>query len=97
MTREFGVRLSLGATRGDLLREVLLHGVLIGSVGVVIGLAAALAATRTLASQLYAVSPQDPLTLGTVALFLLAVSAAASFVPAYRASRLDPLEALREE
>ena len=95
--KELGVRLALGASRGSVLRLVLGQGARITLPGVAIGLLIALAAGRLLGNLLYEVSPLDPLTYGAVALLLAFVSVGASYVPAYRAMRLDPIKSLREE
>ncbi|HXJ90963.1 MAG TPA: ABC transporter permease [Candidatus Binatia bacterium] len=94
---EIGVRLALGARHGDVFRQVVGEGMRPVLVGIVIGIAAALALARLIASMIYGVGPSDPLTLVTVALLLLAVAAAASFIPARRATRVDPMVALRYE
>jgi predicted lysophospholipase L1 biosynthesis ABC-type transport system permease subunit len=96
-TRETGVRLALGATMGDILALVLGEGVRRTAVGIALGLGAALLATRALDSQLFGVEPTDPLTYGGVMAVLVGVTLAASFLPAWRAARSSPLEALRRE
>jgi len=95
-TREIGLRSALGATPGDLLRMVLARGLGLAAVGVVFGLIGALATTRYLRALLFGVGPMDPLMLGSAAALLLIVAAAACLVPARRAIRVDPMEALRE-
>jgi len=95
-TREIGLRSALGATPGDLLRMVLGRGLGLAAVGVVLGLLGALATTRYLQSLLFGVGPTDPLMLGGAAAVLLTVAAVACLVPARRAIRVDPMEALRE-
>jgi putative ABC transport system permease protein len=87
----------LGARSGDVSRLVLREGVLLGALGVGLGLAAALAATRVLGSLLFEVTPTDPVTLGGVAGLLLAVAMAATVLPARRATKVDPMAALRYE
>jgi predicted permease len=94
-TREIGIRFALGARPGDLLRLVLGQGVRLAALGIVIGLAAAPAAARVLASLLFGVGPTDPLTLAGASLALLVVSVLACYIPARRAMRVDPLVALR--
>ena len=96
-TRELGLRLALGAAPRALLGLVLREGVLLGVVGVVAGLVAFAGIARFLRGLLFGVGPADPLTLAVVAATLLVVAALASAVPAWRASRIDPLEALRAE
>lgn len=96
-TREFGVRIALGATPGQVLRKVLREGMVFPVIGLSVGALLSMAATRLLQSSLYEVSPQEPRVLVGTALLLLAVSAAACLAPAYRATRTDPIEALRTE
>lgn len=96
-TREFGVRMALGAQRTDVGSLVLGHaGILIG-IGVTLGLGASLALTRMMSAMLFGVAPSDPLTLAAVSLTLAAVALLASAVPVLRATRVDPLDALRAE
>jgi predicted permease len=95
--REIGVRMALGANRGRVQRMVMRQGTLVAGAGIVIGLAASLALTRLLRSQLYEVSPNDPWTFGMVTALLLGVSSLATYMPARRAARTDPTEALRAE
>jgi len=95
--REFGIRLALGASRGSVLRLVLGQGARLTIPGVFVGLAAALGSARLMESILFEVSPLDPLTYVAVALVLGMVSLGASYLPAYRATRLDPITSLREE
>lgn len=96
-TREIGIRLALGAARKDVLAMVLLGGGRLATFGLVLGLAGALALNYWLRNQLYGVSPADPVTYIVVALLLGAVALAASYIPARRATLLDPLVALRYE
>ena len=96
-THEIGIRMALGAEPVDAVRLVVGHGVTLAGFGVVVGLAGALALTRWLGSQLYGVSPADPLNLLGVAALLVSVVALASYLPARRASRVDPMVALRYE
>jgi putative ABC transport system permease protein len=96
-TRELGIRLALGARTGSVRALVLRQGLGIALLGVVLGLGGALALGRLLTSLLYDVSPADPRVLGAAALTLSVVSALASLVPAIRATRVDPIDALRSE
>ena len=96
-THEIGVRLALGAGPGRVLRLVVGKGLALALTGILIGLAGSVALTRLMSGLLFGVSPQDPLTFGIVALVFLAVSAAASYIPAGRAARVDPTVALRYE
>jgi len=94
---EFGVRMALGAERGDLLGLVIRQGAKLALIGVCVGLGGALALTRFLSSMLYSIKPTDPLTLVAVSLLLTAVALLASYVPARRATNADPMSALRYE
>jgi predicted permease len=94
-TREVGIRVALGATRADILRLVVGQGMTLATVGIVIGLLITLGLTRFLASLLYGVSATDPWILAVVSLGLGTLSALASYVPARRAMRIDPTEALK--
>lgn len=96
-TRELGVRMALGARPADVLRLVLGQGAGMTAVGLGVGLGAALALSQVLASQLHGVSARDPSTFGAVAALLAAVALLACWVPARRATRMDPLQALRKE
>lgn len=95
--REMGIRIAVGAKRGDVLRLVLGQGTKVALVGIVVGIAAALGLTRLMASLLFGVSASDPLTFLGVAGLLTLVALAASFLPARRAMRVDPMVALRHE
>jgi predicted permease len=95
-TREFGIRMALGATRSNLLLAVLRQGVALALAGVVVGAIAAALSTRVLQNFVWGVSTLDPVTFTAVAALLTAVAAIASFVPALRAVRLNPVNALRE-
>ncbi|HEX7049876.1 MAG TPA: ABC transporter permease [Longimicrobiales bacterium] len=96
-TREIGIRIALGARRGEVLRAVLGQGARLAALGAAFGLAGALLLTRSLAGMLYEVSPTDPLTFGGVAAVLAAIALLASWLPARRAARVDPMVALRSE
>jgi predicted permease len=96
-TREMGIRLSLGAQRGNVMAMVVRQGTVLALVGIVIGIAVGLGVTRGLARFLFGVSPFDPLTFGTVSLILFLAGVAASFFPARRATKVDPVVALRVE
>ena len=96
-TREIGVRMALGARPADVLRMVLGQGAKLAGFGLLAGVIASLAVTRFLASMLFGVSATDPLTFFSIALLLTAVTLLASYIPARRATRVDPIEALRYE
>jgi predicted permease len=96
-TQEIGVRVALGATRTDILRLVMLRGFKLAAIGLGIGVALALATTQVLAELLFGIGPADPLTFTGVAVLLAATTLAASWLPARRASRVDPMVALRYE
>jgi ABC-type antimicrobial peptide transport system permease subunit len=96
-TREIGVRMALGARPADVLRMILTEGLKLVAVGVVLGVAAALMLTRLLEGMVYGVSMRDPLIFVLVNLLMVAVSLAACYVPARRATRVDPITALRYE
>jgi putative ABC transport system permease protein len=95
--REIGIRLALGATPAQVVRPIVREGMLMAAAGVALGLAGALAAARMLSAFLFDVAATDPLTLGCVSVLLLGVVVVASYVPARRAMRVDPAEALRAE
>ena len=91
------MRVALGAQRRDVLRLIVGHGALLGGVGIAIGLVGALGVTRFLRTMLYGVSPFDPASFVGVAAILTTVALLASYIPARRAARVDPVEALRYE
>jgi predicted permease len=96
-TREIGVRIAIGAQRRDVLRMIMGGALRLAGAGVLIGLAAALIGARLLASQLYGVSARDPLTYAAISALLAGVALVASWLPAHRATRVDPMSALRAE
>ncbi len=96
-TGEIGLRVALGASTGQVMRMVLGHGLKLAALGIAIGLAAAVAASTMLTKLLFEVKPTDPATYAAVALLLGAVAVAACYLPARRATRVDPLSALRQE
>ena len=96
-SQEIGVRIALGAQRADVLRLVVRQGVTLALVGVVLGVVGAFGVTRVIASLLYNVTPGDPVSFVGVALFLTVVAFVASYLPARRATTVDPIVALRNE
>jgi putative ABC transport system permease protein len=96
-TRELGLRIALGASRGRVLQLVLAHGVRLTLMGVAIGLAATFLLTRYVSSLLFNVPAYDPMTLVGVVAALIAISLCACYLPARRATLVDPIVALREE
>ncbi|MGA8440406.1 MAG: ABC transporter permease [Candidatus Sulfotelmatobacter sp.] len=96
-TQEIGIRMALGAQRSSVLRMILVNGISLATLGVVIGMVAALAVAPLMSSLLNGVSPRDPLTFVTVALILLTATLVASWIPAHRATRVDPNATLRCE
>jgi putative ABC transport system permease protein len=95
--QEIGIRMALGATRLDVMRLIVGHGMALTLAGIAVGLGASWAVTRSLATLLVGVSPHDPATFAAVALFLAAVAFVASYVPGRRATRVDPVHTLRAE
>jgi putative ABC transport system permease protein len=96
-THEIGIRMALGAERRDVIRMIVGHGMLLAAAGLAAGLAASFALTRVMSRLLYGVSATDPTTFAGVTLLLLLVALAACYLPARRATKIDPMEALRYE
>ncbi len=96
-THEIGIRMALGAQRRDLLHLIIRQGIWLVLIGGTLGIGVSIAATRFIASLLYGVSPNDPLTFALVCAVLLAISLLARWIPARRAMRVDPMVALRHE
>src|SRR5436305_13838929 len=94
-TSDVGIRMALGAQRGDVTRLVLRDTMVVVSVGVAVGLAGALGAGRVVSSLLFGLAPTDPTAFAAATLLLTGVAALASYVPARRASQVDPMAALR--
>ncbi|HEX8091819.1 MAG TPA: FtsX-like permease family protein, partial [Blastocatellia bacterium] len=94
---EIGIRIALGAQSGDVLKLILGHGVRLVGVGVVIGLAGGIASTRLISSLLFGVSAVDPVTFALTPLILVFVAISACYIPARKATRVDPVIALRAE
>jgi putative ABC transport system permease protein len=96
-TREIGIRMALGAENGDLARMFVRHGLLLAGIGVVIGLAAAMASARLMTSLLFGIGPLDPMTYVAVPAVLVLAAVTASYMPARRVTAVDPVQALRAE
>jgi ABC-type antimicrobial peptide transport system permease subunit len=96
-TREIGVRMALGADRANILRLIIGRVVVVALIGVALGVAMALPSMRLLSTLLYQVKPGDPVVFATLASILLVVAVAAGYLPARRATRVDPLTTLRSE
>jgi predicted permease len=96
-TREIGIRMALGAEINDVLRLVVIEGMAPTLLGIAVGLAGALALGRVLSTLIYGVRASDPLTIGAVSALLAAVALLATLIPAYRATRVEPMKALRDE
>ena len=95
--QEIGIRVALGAARGDVLRLIVWQGMKLAGIGIVLGLAGAYGVTRLLASLLFGVKATDPVTFGGVAALVALVALAATFAPAHRAAAIAPSEALRHQ
>ena len=96
-TREIGIRIALGAARADVMRLVMREGLSLGLIGIAVGLAGAWALRRVVESELYGVAPHDPLAFVLAALVLLVMAVLASYIPSGRATRVDPVRAIRED
>ena len=96
-TKEIGIRMALGATAADVTSMVLRQGLALSVLGIVAGLASAAALGQTVTALLFGIAPTDPLSFAMAGVLLLAVSCVASLVPARRATRIDPIQALRSE
>ena len=96
-THEIGLRMALGASQGSVLRMVLSHAIRLAIIGIAAGSVAALVATRALGTLLYRISQTDPVTYAGMAVVLAGVALLASYIPARRATRVDPMIALRNE
>ncbi|HSD46381.1 MAG TPA: FtsX-like permease family protein [Pyrinomonadaceae bacterium] len=96
-TREIGIRIALGAQWRDVLKMILRNGMALVTIGLAIGLAGALALTRLMTTLLFEVSPTDPITFAVVALGVILATLLACYIPARRATKVDPLVALRYE
>jgi len=96
-TREIGIRMALGAARTDVLKLILSGSMVWVAVGIALGIMASLGLTRLLGTLLYGVKPGNPLVLGSVSLVLASVALLASYIPARRAAKVDPMVALRYE
>jgi len=96
-THEIGIRMALGASRRQVLRMILRQGMILALVGIGTGLAVAIVAARFVSSLVYEISASDPLTYLTIGATLLVVAVVATLIPAYRATRFDPMNALRYE
>ncbi|HTS49600.1 MAG TPA: ADOP family duplicated permease, partial [Bryobacteraceae bacterium] len=96
-TREIGIRMALGAEQSKLAKMFIGHGLMLAAIGIVCGLAAAVVLTRLMASLLFEVNPVDPITYAAVSASLIAAALLASYLPALRATKVDPVEALRAE
>jgi ABC-type antimicrobial peptide transport system permease subunit len=95
--REVGLRTALGASAGDVTRALVKHGVLLVGAGLAIGLVASLAGTRIMEGLLYGIEPRDPVTFGAIGVLVFAITVIACWLPAWRAARMSPMIALRQE
>jgi ABC-type antimicrobial peptide transport system permease subunit len=95
--QEFGVRMALGASRAQILAQVIAQGLRLVVVGLAIGIAGSLAATKVLSAYLFATRPSDPMTLALVSIALLVTGVLSCLAPAWRATSVDPLKALRAD
>ena len=96
-TQELGIRIALGARKGDILRLVISNGLMLTLLGIAIGLAASFAASRLISTLLFETSATDPVAFSSSALLFIIVAFLASYIPARRATRVDPTQALRAE
>jgi ABC-type antimicrobial peptide transport system permease subunit len=96
-TRELGIRMALGAAPGDVRRMVIAYGGKLAAAGLVIGLVGSFALTRLISKLLFGVAPTDPVTFVSVSVILLGIGVLASWLPARRATRIDPIAALRAD
>ena len=96
-TREIGIRMALGSSQSSVLGLVAKHGLALAAIGIVIGIAGAFALIRSIQTLIYGIAPNDPSTFAMVALVLAMVALVACGVPAWRAARIDPIIALRQE
>jgi ABC-type antimicrobial peptide transport system permease subunit len=96
-TRELGLRMALGASRSDVLTLVLKRGLMLAGIGIVVGVLASVAMGRLMQNLLFGVAPLDPPVFSSVTLVLVFVATVATFVPAFRAARLDPMRTLRDQ
>jgi putative ABC transport system permease protein len=95
--REIGIRIALGAQAGDVLRMIVWRGISLTMIGIALGVAAALALTRVMKNLLFNVSATDPATFALIALLLIVVALIASYIPARRATKVDPITVLKSE
>jgi putative ABC transport system permease protein len=95
--KEIGIHMALGATRGNVMNKILGQGLRLTAIGLIVGVAAAFGLTRLLQAQLFNVEPTDPATMAAVSLFVALVAFIACYIPAARATRVDPMVVLRDE